>query len=86
MCNADFLTEEAFQPLTLHSPATLRGELAVAAATQDRARGIRLHALIATSEGRFDFAQSNLNAMFPDVQPERFAKWFVSKWDLEGSV
>lgn len=39
--------------------------------------------LIATAEGRYDFEQQNLNAAFPRLQVERFATWFVKKWDLE---
>lgn len=81
--DADSTSEQDFSPLTMHNPSTLLGELAVAAASGDRARGIRLHTLIATVEGRYDFAQSNLNSTFPDVQPERFAQWFVRKWDLQ---
>ena len=42
--------------------------------------------LIATAEGRYDFTQRNLNAAFPSLQVERFASWFVKKWDLEQAV
>lgn len=76
-------TEQRFQPLTNHNPSTLRAELATAAARGDRARGMKLQMLIATAEGRYDFAQHNLNSAFPRLQVERFASWFVQKWDLE---
>lgn len=67
----------------MHNMSTLRAELATAAAQGDRARGMRLQMLIATAEGRYDFEQQNLNAVFPRLQLERFAAWFVKKWDLE---
>jgi hypothetical protein len=76
-------TGERFQPLIVHNVNSLRSELAAAAAQGDRARGIKLQMLIATAEGRYDFTQRNLNAAFPGLQVERFAGWFVKKWDLE---
>jgi hypothetical protein len=39
--------------------------------------------LLATAEGRYDFTQRNLNAAFPGLTVEKFAGWFVKKWDLE---
>ena len=76
-------TGERFQPFVVHNIDSLRTELAAAAAQGDRARGIKLQMLIATAEGRYDFTQRNLNAAFPGLQVERFASWFVKKWDLE---
>lgn len=76
-------TGEKFQPFVVHNIDSLRTELAAAAAQGDRARGIKLQMLIATAEGRYDFTQRNLNAAFPGLQVERFASWFVKKWDLE---
>ena len=78
-----FSTGERFQPFIVHNINSLRSELAAAAAQGDRARGIKLQMLIATAEGRYDFTQRNLNAAFPGLQVERFAGWFVKKWDLE---
>lgn len=75
-------TGERFQPFVVHNVDSLRTGLAAAAAQGDRARGIKLQMLIATAEGRYDFTQ-NLNAAFPGLQVERFASWFVKKWDLE---
>ena len=76
-------TGERFQPFVVHNIDSLRTELAAAAAQGDRARGIKLQMLIATAEGRYDFTQRNLNSAFPGLQVERFASWFVKKWDLE---
>jgi len=69
--------------MNTHTLATLRSELLVAAASNDRPRGMKLQALIATAEGRYDFTQPNLNAAFPDLVPERFAQWFQRKWQLQ---
>jgi len=44
---------------------------------------MKLQALIATVEGRYDFTQPNLNTAFPDVVPEPFAQWFKRKWQIE---
>lgn len=44
---------------------------------------MRLQALIATAEGRYDFSQRNLNQAFPGVQTERFEAFFIRKWDLQ---
>lgn len=41
---------------------------------------IRLLALIATAEGRYDFTQTNLNQLFPDVRTVSFQTWFLAKW------
>lgn len=77
------IKRERFQPFIVQNVNSLRSELAAAAAKGDRARGIKLQMLIATAEGRYDFTQRNLNAAFPGLQVERFAGWFVKKWDLE---
>jgi hypothetical protein len=77
---------ERFQPFIVHNINSLRTELAAAAVQGDRARGIKLQMLIATAEGRYDYTQRNLNAAFPGLQVERFASWFVKKWDLEQEV
>lgn len=67
----------------MHSAATLRAALAVAAVQQDRHRAIKLHALIATVEGKYDFSQPTLNDMFRGVRTIRFSEWFRRKWGLE---
>lgn len=83
LCLSDRFSEQTFNPMTSHTPATLRAELLVAATSGDRPRGMRLQALIATAEGRYDFTQPNLNAAFPDLVPERFQQWFQRKWQLQ---
>jgi hypothetical protein len=75
--------EERFQPFIVHNINTLRAEFAAAAARQDRARCMKVQMMIATVEGRYDFTQRNLNTAFPGIQVERFANWFVKKWDIE---
>ena len=77
------MIEERFQPFIVHNVNSIRTALAAAAVQGDRARGIKLQMLLATAEGRYDFTQRNLNAAFPGLQVERFAAWFVKKWDLE---
>lgn len=67
----------------MHNINTLRTELTAAAVRGDRARGLKLQMLIATVEGRYDFAQCNLNTTFPGLQVERFASWFVNKWNIQ---
>ena len=49
----------------------------------DRQAMIRFHTLIATAEGRYDFAQHNLNQRFPDVRTIGFREWFIAKWNLQ---
>ncbi|KAK4896133.1 hypothetical protein LTR27_005990 [Elasticomyces elasticus] len=74
------LRGQDFDPIQWHNPASLRSALELATAQQDRATMLRLHALIATAEGRFDFAQTNLNQLFPDVRTISFQTWFLAKW------
>ena len=83
LANQLTLTEERFQPFIVHNVNSIRTALAAAAVQGDRARGIKLQMLLATAEGCYDFTQRNLNAAFPGLQVERFAGWFVKKWDLE---
>lgn len=67
----------------MHNLNTLRAELATAGTRRDWIRRMRLHELIATVEGKYDFSQQNLNAAFPGVQVESFADWFSRTWDLQ---
>jgi len=60
----------------------LHSELQLAALQQDHARQIRVHALLATAEGRYDFADRNLNDRFPHVRTVSFEHWFRAKWHL----
>ena len=76
-------TGQRFNPIMLDTPESLRHELALANAQQDQGRILRLHALLATAEGRYDFSQPNMNRAFPDVQPMPFRDWFIAKWNLQ---
>lgn len=67
----------------LDTPESLRHELALASAQQDPTRMIRLHALLATAEGRYDFSQPNMNRAFPDIVTMPFQDWFIAKWNLQ---
>ena len=75
------LAGQVFDPIVWHNPASLRSELQLAAAQQDTAHGTRIQTLIATANGRYDFAQPNLNRAFPEVRPISFEDWFVVKWN-----
>ncbi|KAK3673390.1 hypothetical protein LTR78_006623 [Recurvomyces mirabilis] len=75
---------QPFNPISWHNPATLRAALEVATARRDPALQIRLHALIATTEGQYDFPEpANMNEAFPDVRPVSFQTWFAAKWNLQ---
>ncbi|KAK4546911.1 hypothetical protein LTR36_001643 [Oleoguttula mirabilis] len=73
-----------FNPIQWHNPESLRSELRLAALQEDNERQLRLHTLIATAEGRYDFTQPNLNQRFPDVRVTSFEEWFIAKWSLHG--
>lgn len=41
----------------------------------------RLATLLATAEGRYDFAPpAYLNTLFPDIRPIAFRDWFLRNW------
>ncbi|KAF2185734.1 NAD(P)-binding protein [Zopfia rhizophila CBS 207.26] len=64
-----------------HTPDTLRYELTLAQMAGDIPRQRRLFTLIATAEGRYDFATpAYLNAQFPDIRPVSFRDWFTRNW------
>ncbi len=65
-----------------HNPGSLRSALELATARQDGASVVRLHSLLATAEGRYDYTQTNLNQMFPEVQTVSFQAWFLGKWGI----
>lgn len=78
-----FFKGQQFNPIQWHNPDSLRSELQLATAQQDQTRAIRLHTLIATAEGKYDFADANLNRAFRDIRPISFKDWFVAKWNLQ---
>lgn len=79
---ADGVAGRLFTPIQWHNPDSLRSELRLAVLQEDNERQIRLHSLIATAEGRYDFTQPNLNQHFPDVRITPFQEWFIRKWNL----
>ncbi|TKA80026.1 hypothetical protein B0A49_02304 [Cryomyces minteri] len=72
-----------FNPIQWHNPASLRSALILAVSQHDVPEQWRLQNLIATSAGRFDFVQPNLNAQFPAIQPLRFDDWLSRNWELQ---
>ncbi|KAF2817368.1 NAD(P)-binding protein [Mytilinidion resinicola] len=70
-----------FTHVQWHNLGTLNYELTLAQLAGDHARQRRLQTLIATVEGRYDFAVPGaLNTQFPDIQPEPFRNWFARNW------
>ncbi|KAL1964159.1 hypothetical protein VTN77DRAFT_7247 [Rasamsonia byssochlamydoides] len=72
MCGAPFHR-------TIHTPETLQTSLSYAVATGNVPQQWRLHHLIATSAGCYDFDDANLNELV-NVQPKRFAEWLYAAW------
>ncbi|KIV84036.1 hypothetical protein PV11_06011 [Exophiala sideris] len=66
-----------------YTRSSLQDALTYARAVGDRRREIQNHYLIATAEGRFDFANANLNHLIP-IQPERFRDYLVRVWSPAG--
>ncbi|KAF2462184.1 hypothetical protein BDY21DRAFT_8836 [Lineolata rhizophorae] len=69
-----------FNPAQMRTTSQLRQEIPYAQYAGDTARQLRLHTLIATSEGRYDVTEPNLNALFPDIQPLKFREWLTTYW------
>ena len=53
--------------------------LTYARAVHDKARQLQLRHLVATAEGRFDFAETNLNQLL-NFHPESFRDYLVRVW------
>lgn len=62
-----------------HTQSSLQDALTYARAVSDRSREAQVHHLIATAEGRFDFASTNLNQLV-SFRPEGFREWLVRSW------
>ncbi|KAF2000979.1 hypothetical protein P154DRAFT_575683 [Amniculicola lignicola CBS 123094] len=59
----------------------LNYELRMAQHTNDVPRAKKITTLVATAEGKYDFATpAYLNLQFPDIRPIRFQDWFLSNW------
>ncbi|KAL9608581.1 MAG: hypothetical protein Q9167_006601 [Letrouitia subvulpina] len=62
-----------------HSPDSLQSLLQLARARQDIQAQLRALNLIATANGRYDFASPNLNSLV-HVTPKRFQAWLQEAW------
>ncbi|KAI4934571.1 hypothetical protein J4E85_002429 [Alternaria conjuncta] len=63
------------------APANLEYQMTMAQLGGDTAGQRRLAPLLATAEGRYDFAvPAYLNSVYPDVQVTRFQDWFLRNW------
>ncbi|MCJ1474384.1 hypothetical protein MMC13_003042 [Lambiella insularis] len=63
-----------------HNMDTLKDLLTLAKSSHDEQEAVRVHMLIATVQGRFDFDDANLNSMV-NVTPVRFEDWLRRTWD-----
>lgn len=62
-----------------HTRSSLQDALTYARAVGDHARETRVHHLITTAEGRYDFANTNLNQLV-SVRAESFRDWLLRVW------
>jgi len=77
------ITGQQFLPLVYHNPASIQAELQQAIVQRDASRAVKLQALLATAEGRYDYSQLNLHRAFPNIKPISFQDWFTAKWQLQ---
>lgn len=61
-----------------HSPETLRYALLLAQSSHNNQQETRIHMLMATGEGRFDFDNINLDVI--DFSPVAFENWLPTAW------
>ncbi|KAF1849342.1 uncharacterized protein K460DRAFT_354199 [Cucurbitaria berberidis CBS 394.84] len=62
-------------------PANLQYQMQAALTEGDTAQHRRLSPLLATAEGRYDFAvPAYLNSVYPDITPTPFRAWFLRNW------
>ncbi len=62
-----------------HTRSSLQDALTYARAVGDQAREARVHHLITTAEGRYDFVNTNLNQLLT-MRPESFRDWLLRVW------
>lgn len=62
-----------------HNLESLDSSLRLAQVSQDMQGQLRIIALIASTEGRYDFTEANLNSMV-DFTPTRFRDWLRTAW------
>ena len=65
--------------ISSHTRSSLQDALTYARAVGDHQRETRVHHLISTAEGRYDFVNTNLNQLVT-IRPERFRDWLVRVW------
>jgi len=63
----------------------MQDALIYAQASGDQVEQLRVHTLVATASGRYDFANANLNNMV-DVTPTRFGQWLRAAWGAPPST
>lgn len=63
-----------------HTRQSVADALKYARAVRDKGREARLHHVVATSEGRFDFPETNLNDLLT-FRPEKFRDWLTRVWE-----
>lgn len=65
--------------MSRHTRKSIADALTYARAVRDRGRELQLHHLVATAEGRFDFAEPNLNQLL-NLRPESFREYLTRAW------
>lgn len=74
---------QAWASIEYQDPANLQYQMGIAQIEGQTTRQRQIAALLATAEGRYDFAvPAYLNSLFPDIQPTRFRDWFTHNWAL----
>lgn len=76
--NAHWLLGRPFERAD-HNLESLGSSLRLAQVSQDMQGQLRIIALIASTEGRYDFTEANLNGMV-DFTPTRFQDWLRTAW------
>ncbi|KAK5005707.1 hypothetical protein LTR28_007376 [Elasticomyces elasticus] len=76
------LKGQIFHPCEIYNPESLASALALPSLDHDVAEQLRLHHLLATAQGRYDYEQYNLNTTFGDIRPEAFRAWVTRSWHL----
>lgn len=75
------LLGRAYTNIEYDNPDTLRYKFTMAQMAADFPRQRKLQTLIATAEGKYDFATpAYLNSRFPNIRPTRFQDWFLNNW------
>ncbi|KAH7385929.1 hypothetical protein BKA66DRAFT_65095 [Pyrenochaeta sp. MPI-SDFR-AT-0127] len=71
----------AWTNIDYQNPANLQYQMTMAQMGGDTLKERRLAPLLATAEGRYDFAvPAHLNSVFPDIRPIAFRNWFLRNW------